>query len=136
MQNKKKILYVEDMKECYENTSRALGGSFEIDWKKNYSEALNAIKNNFEQYSAGVFDVNLDYKPGLPMSKQSTEGFALMNLAREEREKKNIRFPILCASKNWNYKEGALKNGADLFFYKKEFWEKGKALLEELVKKV
>jgi len=132
MTNKRKILYIEDMEECYKKTSEALGKDFEIDWKKNYSEALSAINNNLKQYSAGVFDVNLEYIKDLPMEKQSTEGLELITLAKE----KNIHFPIVCASKNPEYREPAIKNGADKFLCKKEFWEKGKEVLEELIKKV
>lgn len=136
MTNKMKILYIEDMEECYERTNEIFKKNFEIDWKKNYDDALNAIQGNFEQYFAGIFDVNLNYNPSLPIEMQSTEGFELIALAKKERERKNLSFPILCASSNIDYKEGALKRGADIFLCKKELWEgKGKEILEELIRK-
>jgi CheY-like chemotaxis protein len=138
MTNKRKILYVEDMKECYEKTNETLGKTFDIDWKNNYSEALNAITKNLGEYSAAVFDVNLDYKPDLPDDKQTREGLDLIKILKKEAERQGISIPIICASVNGAlYEPLSIKAGADKFLWKKEFWEgKGKEALEELVKKV
>ncbi len=130
-----KILFVDDMKKCYEKTREALGSNFEIDWKDNLLEGIEAITKNFDQYSAGIFDVNLDYDPNLPNNEQTAEGFELINLAKKERDKKGIFFPILCVSSHGEYKNLAFKNGADFFFYKREFWENKKEFLEYLIKK-
>ena len=137
-ENMKKILYVEDMKKCYERTSETLGKTFEIDWKNNYSEALNAIIKNLGEYSAAVFDVNLDYKPDLPDDKQTREGLDLIKILKEEAKKQSISIPIICASSNGAiYEPLSLKAGADKFLWKKELWEgKGKEVLEDLIKKV
>lgn len=134
----KKILYVEDMQECYENTCKAMEGTFEIDWRKNYSEALRAITENLKDYSAAVFDVNLDYKPDLPDDKQTREGLDLIKILKEEAKKQGISIPILCASSNGTlYKPLSLEAGADKFLWKKEFWKgKGKEVLEDLIKKI
>jgi CheY-like chemotaxis protein len=133
----KKILYIEDMKSCYDKTSEALGKDFEIDWKQNYSSGIEALSKDLNQYSAGVFDVNLDYNPELPNDQQTREGLELIKLAKQEREKKNLNFPIICASSNGTlYEKLAIQAGADIFLWKKEFWEgKGKKALEELIKK-
>ncbi|MCX6750936.1 MAG: hypothetical protein NTZ83_05740 [Candidatus Pacearchaeota archaeon] len=132
MINKRKILYVEDMKECYENTCKAIGDTFEIDWRKNYSEAMNAITKNLGEYSAAVFDVNLN-----PADEQTREGLDLIKKLKEEAKKQGISIPIICASSNGAlYKPLSLKAGAKRFLWKKEFWEgKGKEVLEELIKK-
>ena len=124
------------MKQCYENTSKALGNDFEIDWKTNYSEALKAINGNLEQYSVGIFDVNLDYNPRLPLNQQTTEGLDLIKLAKEKSKEKGMDFPIICASSNNSYRKSAMQNGADLFLLKKEFWNKGKSKLENIIKKI
>jgi len=134
----KKILYVEDWKECYEKTCKAMGKTFEIDWRKNYSEALNAITENLNDYSAAVFDINLDYNPNLPDNEQTTEGLDLIKILKKEAKKQGISIPILCASSNGTlYEPLSLGAGADRFLWKKEFWEgKGKEVLEDLIKKV
>ena len=133
----KKILYVDDMKECYEKTKEALGDVFEIDWKDNYVKGLNAIKEHFEDYSAVVFDVNLNYNPRLKKNMQTTKGLDLIEIAKIERIMGGVTTPILCVSANGRYRRPALHRGADLFLWKKEFWNgKGRKALEELIKKV
>ncbi len=131
-----KVLYVEDIKECYEKTKSAIGKKFEIDWKTNYADAFISINKNLEQYSAGIFDINLGYNSSLPNNLQTTEGFDLIKRVHKERKNRNLHFPIICTSSNGNYKEKALKSGADLFLWKKEFWENGQKILEELIEKV
>lgn len=133
----KKILYVEDMKECYERTRETIGNNFEIDWKNNYSGAFDAITNNLMDYSAVIMDVNLNYKPDLPLNEQTTEGLDLIKIIKKEAEKQKINIPILCASSNGElYKKLSIKAGADIFLWKKEFWEKGNKVLEDLIEKV
>lgn len=129
MTNKRKILYVEDMEKCYEKTKGAIGNHFDIDWKDNYTDAENSIIKDLHKYSAGIFDVNLSD------NLQSTEGIELIKLARKEAEARNIHFPILCVSSNGKYKEISIENGADLFFWKKQFWKNGKNILEDLIGK-
>jgi CheY-like chemotaxis protein len=138
MADKRKILYIEDMKECYKKTSEALGQDFEIDWKKNSPDAINAIVKNLKKYSAVVSDVNLYHNPNLPDNEQTTEGLNLIKIAKEEAERQGISIPIICVSKNGAlYEKLSLEAGARRFLYKKEFWEgKGKEVLEELIKKV
>jgi hypothetical protein len=137
MTNKKKVLYIEDMKECYEKTSETLGKTFEIDWKNNYSDAFDAINKNLRDYSAAVFDVNLDYNPNLPKNKQTREGLDLIKMTKKEAERQEIDLPIICASSNGElYGKLSIEAGAKIFLYKKEFWENGKEILEALVKKI
>lgn len=132
----KKILYVEDMEDCYCQTKLCLGKDYELDWKKNYSEALNAITENLDNYSAVIFDINLDYNPNLLDKKQTREGLDLIRILKEEAKKQGISIPIICASSNGElYKQLALDAGADIFLWKEEFWEgKCKEVLEDLVK--
>ena len=127
---KKKILYVEDMEKCYENTCQTLKG-YDLDWRKNFLEGINAIEEEYVgQYCAAIFDVNLDYNPLKPNNKQTKEGLYLMRKLR----KKSNNLLILCVSSE-NNKENALRNGADIFMFKKEFWSgKGRQKLEEILK--
>ncbi len=137
MEKKRKILYIEDMKKCYENTCKAMGETFEIDWKNNYSDAFDAITRNIGEYSAAVFDVNLDYNPNLPDNEQTAEGLNLIRMFKREAERQEINIPIICASGNGKlYEKLSLEAGANKFLWKKEFWEKGKGVLEDLIKKV
>ena len=133
----KKILYVEDMEECYKKTNKVLGNFFEIDWRKNYSEAIDAINKNLDKYSVAIFDINLDYEPYLSNDEQTKEGVSLIKIIKKELKNKGISIPIICASSNGKlYRELSLKAGADVFLWKKEFWEKGKIVLDNLIKKV
>lgn len=138
MKTMKKILYAEDMEECYLQTKFHLGNKYELDWKKNYAEALKAITENLKEYSAAIFDVNLDYNPNLPNAEQTRGGLDLIRIIKEKAKEQNISIPVICATSNGEmYKELALEAGADVFLWKKEFWEsKGKEVLEDLVKKV
>lgn len=119
----RKILYVEDMEECFERTKKILGETFELDWKKGYIETIKAIYgNNF--YNIAIIDVNLGWG-----DSNSKEGLELIPHIKTGKE----GIPIIVYSIN-NYKEEALEKKADLFIFKKEFWEKGKQVLEELLK--
>ena len=128
---KKKILYIEDMEECYEKTQQILSKKYDIDWKKNFLEGIKAIREeDVGQYCAAIFDVNLNYDHSKPNNEQTEEGLYLMRILRE----KSNELPILCVSSE-NNKEAALRNGADIFMFKKEFWSgKGKEKLEEILK--
>jgi CheY-like chemotaxis protein len=133
----KKILYVEDMKKCYEKTKETVGKEFEIDWRDNCFDAIKSITRNLKEYSAVIVDVNLNYNPNLPSNKQTTDGLELIKIIKKEFKRQEINIPIICASSNGElYKKLALKAGADIFLWKKEFWEKGSKILEELVKKI
>ena len=128
---KKKILYIEDMLKCYEKTKESLGEEYNLDWRKNFLEGIKAIREEYVgQYCAAIFDVNLDYDPSKPNNKQTKEGLYLMRMLR----KKSNNLLILCVSSE-NNKESALRNGANIFMFKKEFWsEKGRQKLEEILK--
>ncbi len=128
----KKLLYVEDMKECYEKTKSTIGSEYIIDWKTDFIDAFNAIKN-LEEYSAGIFDINLDYDSTLPEDKQTTQGFDLIRFAKMERERRKIHFPIICVTGNIKYKSRAMILGADKFLCKKEFWKNANNFLEEII---
>jgi CheY-like chemotaxis protein len=134
----KKILYIEDMKECYEKTKDSIGKDFEIDWKENPFDAIKAITRHLPEYSAAIVDVNLSYNPKLPLDKQSAEGLFLIGIIKQESKRQGVDIPIICASRNGElYKEPSINAGANAFLWKKELWEgKGKEVLEKLVKKV
>jgi CheY-like chemotaxis protein len=138
MEKSYKILYLEDMKECYEKTEKALGNIFEISWRDNAFDAIKSITRNLRDYSAVIVDVNLNYNPNLPVNKQTTEGLELIKIIKKEFKRQGIEIPILCASSNGTqYKKASLEAGADIFIWKKELWEdKGKKVLEDLVKKI
>lgn len=131
---KQRILYVEDMEECFDITSNALGGEYELDWRKDPLEAIKAIQENISQYSAAIFDVNLSYDSSKPDNEQTAEGLDLIKALREKVEATGICLPIFCVSSN-NNRESALERGANEFMWKKEFWSgKGKQKLEEYLK--
>ena len=125
---KPKLLYVEDFRKCFEITQGVFGESYTIDWRKDFIEGAMAM-NNLEQYCAGVFDINLNYDSSKADDEQTQEGFDLIEVVRERRS----GLPIICASKD-NYRDEALERGADLFMFKKEFWERGQEVLEKLIK--
>lgn len=130
---KKKLLYVEDMRESFDNTRRALEEEYNIDWRKNTLDAIKAIEGDISQYGAAIFDVNLYYNPSRLNNKQTKEGLGLIYMLKREIEEKGIKLPIICVSRDNNEKE-ALKNGADVFMFKKEFWSgKGKQILKDLL---
>lgn len=134
----KKVLYVEDMKECYEKTEKALGDLFEIAWRDNCFDAIRSITRNLRDYSAVIVDVNLNYNPNLPPNKQTTEGLELIKIVKKESKRQGINIPIICASSNGvAYEQLSLEAGADRFLWKKELWEgKGKKVLEDLLEKI
>jgi CheY-like chemotaxis protein len=137
MTNKRKILYIEDMKECYEKTNEALGKNFEIDWKSNYSDAMDAINGNLIDYSAVISDINLNYDPNKSNNEQTREGLDFIEMIKKETERQGIDIPIICASRNGElYEKLSIEAGAKMFLWKKELWEKGKEVLEALVKKI
>lgn len=138
MKNKSKILYVEDMKECYEKTQNALGNDFEIAWRDNGFDAIKSITRNLWEYSAAVIDVNLNYNPNLPANKQTTEGLELIKIIKKESKRQGVNIPIICASSNGTAYEGlSIEAGADRFLWKKELWNgRGKEVLEDLIAKV
>ncbi|GAI24468.1 unnamed protein product [marine sediment metagenome] len=109
---KQRILYVDDMKECFDNTLRALGEGYEIDWRKNPLDAIKAIQENISQYDAAIFDVNLFYDPSKPDTEQTTEGLDLIKILRNKVKATKIYLPIFCVSSN-NNRESALEKGAD-----------------------
>ncbi len=133
-----KILYVEDMKGCYEKTEKALGKVFEIAWRNNAFDAIKSITRNLREYSAVILDINLDYNPNLPLNKQTTEGLELIKIVKKESERQGVNIPIICATSNGTgYEKKSLDAGANICLWKKELWgEKGKTILEELVKKI
>jgi len=128
MQTKPKLLYIEDFKKCFEITQGVFGKNYSIDWRKNFIEGAMAM-NDLRQYCAGIFDINLDYDSSKADNEQTKEGFDLIEVVRE----RGSNLPIICASKD-NYKNEALERGADLFMFKKEFWERGQEALEKLIK--
>lgn len=141
MTNKMKILYIEDMEECYEKTKEALGSEFDIDWRNNPFDAINAIIRHLPEYSAAIIDVNLSYNPNLPSDKQSADGLELIKIIKKESKRwskiQKTNIPVICASSNGTqYEKASYEAGADRFLWKKELWEgKGKEILEELIRK-
>jgi CheY-like chemotaxis protein len=136
MKNKRKILYIEDIEECYKKTNETIGKSFEIDWKNNYSDTFDAINNTLINYSAIIVDVNLDYDPNKSDSEQTRQGLDFIKMAKREMERQEINIPIICASSNGKlYKKLSLEAGADIFLWKGELWERGKEVLEDLIRK-
>jgi len=132
---KQRILYVEDMEDCFNNTLKAIGRQYELDWIKNSLDAIKVIKGDINQYSVAIFDVNLSYDPLKPNNEQTTEGLELIAMLREEVNKQGIDFPIFCVSSN-NNRKNALEKGANEFMWKEEFWNgKGKQKLEEYLEK-
>ncbi len=125
---KPKLLYIEDFRKCFEITLGVFGKYYDIDWRKNFIEGAMAM-NNLEQYCAGVFDINLDYDSSKADNEQTKEGFDLIEVVRE----RGSNLPIICASKD-NYRNEALERGADLFMFKKEFWDSGLEVIEKLIK--
>jgi DNA-binding response OmpR family regulator len=121
----KKILYVEDMKECFERTRNSLGRGYSVDWRETLEEGAKALCEN--EYSAVLIDINLYYDPSKPSEEQTKEGLKLVELAREISDT-----PIICISAR-NNREESLRSGADLFMFKKEFWRNGKETLEGLL---
>jgi CheY-like chemotaxis protein len=137
MKNKRKILYIEDMEECYKKTKEAIGNDFEIDWKKNFYDALEAIDTHLADYAAVISDINLDYKPDKPNSEQTRYGLYLIKIIKEEAQRQKIKIPVICASSNGVYREPSLEAGANSFLWKKELWEgKGKKTLDDLFEKI
>jgi CheY-like chemotaxis protein len=125
----KRILYIEDMQACYDKTIAALGPEYDLDWRKNLPEAMQALKN-IKAYNAVVLDGNLDYNDSLPDDAQSVEG---LEIIREIR-RRGSNIPIIFASCNGTSIPRALKEGANFVMWKKEFWNgKGKAKLEGLL---
>ena len=124
----KKILYVEDMIKCYEKTLEILGNDYNLDWRKDFISGLKAMTEP-ETYYAGIFDVNLNYDPLKSSEQQTKEGLKLIKIVKLV---KGLDFPVICISAMDNRKE-ALEQGADLFMWKKEFWEKGKKTLDEIL---
>ncbi len=132
---KKKILYIEDMPKCYEKTKEILGEKYNLDWRKTSDEAIDAIKNHLKDYDVIISDVNLTYIPGIPNFDQTKEGLSLIKLAREECKKNKHKIPIFCVSSNGTNKKPSLKNGANIFMWKKSFWEgKGEKYLDKILK--
>jgi CheY-like chemotaxis protein len=109
---KPRILYIEDMKECYELTKNLFGNNTRVCWIKKITPLFERIKKNLNDYNKAVVDVNLDY------SKPETEEG--INIIRELRET-SPNLEIICISSE-NKEEKALKAGANKFVYKKQFW--------------
>ena len=131
---RQKILYVDDMEECFNRTLEIFGNKYEIDWVDTPLEAIKTIKKDISQYSAAIFDVNLSYDPSKPDNEQTAEGLELIAMLRKEANKQGVYLPIFCVSSN-NNRESALERGANEFMWKKEFWfGKGKQKLEEYLK--
>ncbi|MFZ5955547.1 MAG: hypothetical protein ACOYT4_03905 [Nanoarchaeota archaeon] len=130
-----KILYIEDMKECYEKTLAILKDKCEIDWKKTPLEAIWAIfDNRLKEYDLAIFDVNLTYDARRKIEELPREGLELIAMAKKRLKELKSDLRILCVSKG-NYKEEALKKGANAYYWKREFWEgKGLEEIERILK--
>jgi len=126
---KPRILYVEDMRKCYELTQKVFGDDYDINWKRTPWTATRVIMDGLIDYCVGVFDVNLQYDSSKPDDKQTREGLWLIGLAREI----NPKIPLLCVSSQ-NHSDDALSKGADGFVWKREFWRgKGREEIERLL---
>jgi len=135
MVKKFEMLYVEDMKRCYEKTLELFGDDFNIDWRKSTRDAINAIYSGAEKYDLAALDVNLFYNPNKPDQEQSKEGLALIWMLREELKTKGIKpnLPIFCISSDGENKPLSIENGATKFMWKKQFWsEEGRKTIDNL----
>src|SRR3989338_6169007 len=111
----KRILYIEDMRECYDKTVAALGHEYDLDWRKNLLEAMQAL-GHIKVYNAVVCDGNLTYDDSLPDDVQSVEG---LEIIREIR-RRGSNIPIVFASCTRTSIERALKLGANFSMFKKQ----------------
>lgn len=108
-----RILYVEDMRECYEKTKEAFRDE-DVRWVKKITRSFDEIKKYLRKYDKAVVDVNLDF-----LKLESEEGLNIIRKLREFRRD----LEIICVSSQ-DYKEKALEAGANKFVYKKEFWKR------------
>jgi len=131
---KKKILYIEDMEKCHNLTRQALGDEYKITSVYTPEEAEIEIKTNLKQYDAVISDVNLVYDPSKPNNEQTKEGLELIAMAREESKLRQKKLPIFCISSDGSHRKSSLKNGANVFMWKKAFWSgKGKKYLNKIL---
>ena len=109
-----RVLYIEDMKECYYQTKKVFGDKTRVCWvKKITPEFYEKIIKHLGKYDKVIVDVNLDYS-----QPETEEGIEVIKELRKE----SPNLEIICISSE-NKKEKALKAGADKFMYKKQFWE-------------
>jgi len=131
----RKILYIEDMEECHEFTKRALGHSYEVISAYTKQEAEKIIKDSIDKFDAVISDVNLVYDKSKPDNEQTKEGLELIAFARKESKGRGMRkLPIFCISTDGSNKKPSLKTGANIFMWKKTFWNgKGQEYLDKII---
>jgi CheY-like chemotaxis protein len=127
------ILYVEDMKECFEKTREILGKEYSLDWRWTPFIASKAIEF-IEKYDLAIFDVNLFYDPKKSNHEQTKEGLELISMAKKEAERKGIDIPIICVSSD-DHEQEALAMGATLFMYKEKFLDSGAKTIDDILRK-
>jgi CheY-like chemotaxis protein len=131
----RKVLYIEDMEKCQELTRQALADSYEVVSVRTPEEATSEIILNIDKYKALISDVNLVYDPSKPDNEQTKEGLELIALARKESKRRGIeKLPIFCISSDGSHRKPSLKAGANIFMWKKPFWNgKGREYLDKIL---
>jgi len=120
----KRILYIEDMRNCYDSTKDTFDG-VRICWIKKITPKFDRIIGHLKKYDSILVDVNLNE------SKPDTkEGLEIIKKLKKFSE----YIPIVCVS-SWDYREESKQAGADLFMFKLQLWVKGKSELEKLLDK-
>jgi CheY-like chemotaxis protein len=137
MIKKTRILYIEDMEKCHELTRQALGDEYDITSIYTPEKAISEIKSNTNKYDALISDVNLNYNSSRPDNEQTKEGLELIALARKESKTRGMKkLPIFCISSDGSHRKPSLKNGANIFMWKKQFWgSKGKKYLDRIIQR-
>lgn len=132
---KPKILYIEDMEKCHKLTKNSLGNSYEVVSEYTFQEGVKEVKSGIGNYDVLISDVNLFYDPSKSDFEQTKEGLKLIAIARNESIKRGIeKLPIFCISSDGSHRRLAFASGANIFLFKKEFWDgKGKKYLEMIL---
>jgi len=110
---KLRILYIEDMKECYKLTKEVFGEKARVCWIKKVTPEFDRIIKYLGNYNKVIVDVNLDY------SKPETEE-GIDTITKLKKASPNLE--IICVSSE-DKREKAQKAGANKFMFKKKFWE-------------
>jgi len=111
---KKKILFIDDMKEVYDKVSSILEKRYDVDYTQNEQEALNMIKT--KNYDKIITDYHLGtYSP--------KGGLNIIRVAKD----KGLSAILMSTE---NHEQEALEAGADKFIFKKELYKN----IEQIIK--
>ena len=108
-----RILYIEDMKKCYELTKEVLGNDVNIRWVKKITYEFDKIISHLETYDSVIVDANLN--DSIP---ETEEGIDIIRKLRET----SSDIEIICIS-IVDKRKKALDAGANYFMFKRQFWE-------------